>query len=155
MAVLPLPNRELNLPGLDTGATAEDAFLQMQAAGVSGAVALVGGSWRLYEAVDVVLTLAGNRAARLIDVPHAQVLEPVSATEEDAVALVRPNVAKPIVFGASRGLAVPALRADIELLDRLEAAPRDCYCGVDRKPVRGGVAGGNCPDGHVGSVRCR
>jgi hypothetical protein len=38
-----------------------------------------------------------------------------------------------------------------------QAAPKDCFCKTDRKPVSPGVDKGDCPHDtrHLGSVRCR
>jgi len=121
--------------------------------GRSGVLSDAGG-WRLYDAAHVVITLAEDPEAPLSAVPARSVTATLSAGGTVAVlATTRgPSVAR---RRGRRGVS-PAGPGGIDRAQAqmLSASPRDCYCRVDHKPVAGGRSGGDCPNGHRGSVRC-
>lgn len=123
----------------------------------SGVLSAVGGGWRLYDAAHVVITLAENPDAPLSAVAARRVgpgliIDSTIAVVEIAVAKTAGKRVARRGVSPSTGAALPGI--DREQARVLAAGPKDCYCRVDLKPVTGGSTGGDCPNGHRGSVRC-
>jgi len=142
----PLPT----LPAIEASASARDAFDLMRLQARSGVVAPVGDAYLLYEAPQTVFALAHNAQAMLEDVTPTIDLVPSTP---------RPGAHPgPARRGRMRAATAPvrssSLAADSLLHNRVSAAPRDCYCRVDRKAVKNRKDGDDCPSGHPKSVVC-
>src|SRR5262245_60001460 len=137
-------SERLTLPLIAATASAREALELMRAHQRSGVIVMAGDGSRLYIAAPVVVTFAADPLARLIDIPASWL--PPAVTQSGSEGNVVPAAAMAdITFESDR------LDTDIAALS---AAPRDCYCRADLKPVAGGRTGGDCPDGHHGTVRC-
>jgi hypothetical protein len=137
-------NAGLVLPLIAATASAREALDLMRVHQRSGVVVMTEDGWRLNTAAHVVVTLADALDAQLIDVPITRLSAEV--TPQRDIAHVLPTTAWTDITFESYG-------PDTDVA-ALSAAPRDCYCRVDLKPVGSGRTGGDCPYGHHGTVRC-
>jgi hypothetical protein len=143
---------DLSLPVLDRTASGEEALAAMREHGRSGVIVQRGERFWLYGAGHVVLALADNSGARLAEIKPTTELYPYRQNRASRSSTASLSTAR--FLGDQEGSPKILLSLDSGLLNVLQASPQDCYCRVDGKPVPGGKAGSDCPDGHHGSVRC-
>jgi hypothetical protein len=147
---------DLSLPIFDRSASAQEALAGMRRLGISGAVALHQGGFRLYTAGQVVVAISENPDVTLVDMTPARELNPSlprdrrSSGNAYLIASVRDAASRESIEGSNEIV----FSVEAELFNVLQGSPQDCYCKVDGKPVPGGKTGADCPDGHSSSVRC-
>jgi hypothetical protein len=153
---MPKGHHPLILPAIAPTESAKKALQLMRAHQRSAIVSFSIGSWHLYEASNVVITLSEDPWALLSDVPETRLVMHVA--RHGSMAQVTPRTPRaPEGNAVRRGPAPggrPARTLTMARLKALAVGPRDCYCRIDLKAVIDGRTGGDCPDGHRGTVRC-
>jgi hypothetical protein len=159
---IPLPMPDLRLPLIPRTSSAQDALQLMRARSISGIMAYdPGPRFWLYTAADLVVALATDPDIGLTDIRVARPLKLKPGQEVRLRRTMFPALPRPGTEPRRRRLprlpiefSVASLVIDASIIPLLEASPLDCYCKEDGKPVVDGKQGGDCPDGHRGSVRC-